>query len=190
VRGDEARAYLRGLLLSDLAVIDTETTGIGRRDEVIEVGVIDGGGRTLFESLIRPRSGFVPAAASAVHGLSMRDLRDAPSFADVAAELSAVLGPRRVIAWNAPFDQRLLAQSAEVWGVPAGWGAFECAMRAYARATTGGGRGVRLAQAAAATGVLSAAQSHRSVDDCQLTLRVLLRTASRLSLAAGSPPRG
>ena len=181
---------LRQLLLSDLAVIDTETTGVGRGDEVIEVGVIDGGGRTLFESLIRPRSGFVPPAASAVHGLTMRDLVGAPSFAEVADELAGALHGRRVIAWNAPFDQRLLAQSAALWGILPGWGAFECAMRAYARATSGGGRGVRLQHAAATMGVLAAAQSHRSVDDARLTLRVLMRTAARLSSVGASPPHG
>lgn len=171
-----ALAWVRALLLDDFVVLDTETTGLGYGDEVIELGVIAPDGGEVLATLVRPRSGRVPPGASRVHGLTMADLADAPTFEDVYPELLRVVAGRRVIAWNAPFDERMVRQSATAWGRRERLRGFECAMRAYALA-----RGLRhgrakLERAAAETGVLQgAAQSHRSVDDARLTLQVLMR---------------
>ena len=177
-RLQEARAWLRTLLLDDFVVLDTETTGLGYRDEVIEIGIVDATGAVVFESLVRPHAGRVPAGATRVHGLTMRDLEGAPTWAEVHdAVLDATRG-RRVVAWNAPFDERMVRQSATLWGRRERLGGFECAMRAYASA-----RGLRygrakLERAAAEMGVLpSGAQAHRSSDDALLTLQVLMRAA-------------
>lgn len=171
-----ARDWIRALLLDDFVVLDTETTGLGYADEVIEVGVIGPDGATLLESLVRPRSGRVPPGASRVHGLTMDDLEDAPTFDEVYGTLLEVAAGRRVIAWNAPFDERMVRQSATAWGRRERLRGFECAMRAYAHA-----RGLRhgrakLERAAAETGLLlGGAQSHRSADDARLALQVLMR---------------
>jgi DNA polymerase-3 subunit epsilon len=106
----------------------------------------------------------------------MDDLWDAPTFDQVYAALLDVTAGRRVIAWNAPFDERMVRQSATAWGRRERLRGFECAMRAYALA-----RGLRhgrakLERAAAETGVLGAGpQAHRSTDDARLTLQVLMR---------------
>ncbi len=175
-----ALAWLRELLLDDFVVIDTETTGLGYADEVIEVGVIGADGGVRFSSLVRPWSGRVPAGASRIHGLTMTDLADAPTFTDVYDELLAVTAGKRVVAWNAPFDERMVRQSAVTCGRRERLRGFECAMRAYALA-----RGLRhgrakLERAALETGVLGQrAQRHRSTDDALLTLQVLMRTVGR-----------
>jgi DNA polymerase III epsilon subunit-like protein len=85
-----------------------------------------------------------------------------------------------VIAWNAPFDERMVRQSAVGWGRRERLQGFECAMRAYAHA-----RGLRqgrakLERAAAESGLLGGrAQAHRSTDDALLTLQVLMRAVAR-----------
>jgi len=171
-----ALAWIRALLLDDFVVLDTETTGLGYGAEVIEIGVIGPDGHERLSSLVRPRSGSVPAAVTAVHGITMDDLVDAPSFAEVYDALLELARGRRVIAWNAPFDERMVRQSAVTWGRRERLTGFECAMRAYAFA-----RGLRqgrakLERAAHETGVLAGhRQSHRSADDARLALQVLMR---------------
>jgi DNA polymerase III subunit epsilon len=173
-----ARAWLRALLLDDFVVLDTETTGLGYRDEVIEIGLVGPDGASRFASLIRPRAGRIPPGATAVHGITMDDLEGAPTFAEAYDAVLDVARDRRVIAWNAPFDERMVRQSAVAWGRRERMQGFECAMQAYARV-----RGLRhgrakLERAAIETGLLTGLrQAHRSTDDALLTLQVLMRAA-------------
>jgi DNA polymerase III subunit epsilon len=173
-----ALAWLRALLLDDFVVLDTETTGLGYRDEVIEIGVVGPDGATRYASLIRPRAGRIPPGATAVHGITMDDLLDAPTFDEAYDAVLEVARGRRVVAWNAPFDERMVRQSAVGWGRRERLQGFECAMKAYAHV-----RGLRhgrakLERAAFETGLLTGMrQAHRSADDALLALQVLMRAA-------------
>lgn len=170
-----AEGFLTQLFDDDFVVLDTETTGLGRGDEIIELGVIAADGSTLLQTLVFPRSGSVPSAATRVHGLTVADLQGAPTWPEVLPELRGYLAGRRVLAWNAPFDERLARQTSRLWRVRHELPAFECAMRAYAlaRGVTSGRR--RLEAAAAEQGLLDSPQAHRSADDARLTLAVLRR---------------
>lgn len=176
--GAAARDWLEQLFATDFVVLDTETTGVRRRDEVIEVALIDRSGAVLLESRVWPRSGAVPADASRVHGLGIADLHGAPTWPKVLEPLRDLIEGRRVLAWNAPFDERLLLQSSRLWRVRHGLPAFECAMRAYALMRGNASGSVKLERAAAEQEVLTRAQSHRSADDARLTLAVLEQLAT------------
>ena len=93
----------------EFAVVDLETTGLGVRDRVVEIGVVisDARGTILreWESLVQPGCA-IPTTA--IHGISAADVRDAPRFAGVAAELAELLDQRVLVAHNAPFDLRFL----------------------------------------------------------------------------------
>lgn len=113
---------------------DTETTGIGTTAEIIQIGLLAPDGSTVLDTYVRPLNRKrIPPDATAINGITMKMLADAPSFPDLVPTLSSILGGKRVIAYNAEFERRLLRQTATRNGgrvPPLSW---ECAMLQYAR---------------------------------------------------------
>ena len=91
--------------------VDTETTGTGDYDEICEIAVVAPHGETIVDELVRP-SRPIPQAATEVHGISDKDIEDAPTLADLEPELEEILLENPVAIYNADFDCRLLRQSA------------------------------------------------------------------------------
>lgn len=173
-RPDDPQRWLAELFREGFVVLDTETTGLSTRDEIIEIAAVDSSGTVLLETKVWPHSGNVPSASTRVHGYTIEDLRGAPTWPDVLGALERAVEGRRVFAWNAPFDERMVAQSARRWRLHNAVTGFECAMRAYST-TRGLGGSMRLERAAQVEGVLVQRQSHTSLDDARLTLAVLQR---------------
>lgn len=99
------------------AALDTETTGLGPYDVVVEVALVGGDGSLLFESLVAPARP-VTAKATAVHGLSARHFVDAPSWPTLWPSLQRLLRRHTLVAWNAAFDFRLLRQTCDRHDLP------------------------------------------------------------------------
>jgi len=94
------------------AVVDVETTGTSvEADEIVSLAVLrldaDGGELDRFASLVRP-AGPIPAEATAVHGIDDASVRGAPTFAELAPELRALLEGAVFVAHNADFDLPLV----------------------------------------------------------------------------------
>lgn len=112
--------------------LDTETTGMQRFSEIIEISVVDEHGQTLFHSLVNPTTEIEPMA-SAVHGLTRRDVKDAPRYPDIHQVLMCYMHNRVVIAYNASFDIRLLKQTADCYELAFPNLHVGCLMYAYAK---------------------------------------------------------
>jgi DNA polymerase-3 subunit epsilon len=128
--------WARTLLADQLGwvVLDTETTGLGLTDEVIQVAVVAPGGSVLLDSLVRPaKRTEIPASASAIHHITIDQLKTAPTFERVAPKLSEIVHGKRIVAYNAEYDRRLLMQTALMSGGRAPHEQWECAMLAYSR---------------------------------------------------------
>lgn len=124
---------IAGLLdRDDVLILDTETTGMGAA-EVIEVSVIDTRGRVLVDTLVRPKTRQMNPYAQRVHGIGFPMLAGAPTWPEVLPELAAHLDRATVLAWNAPFDRKMLEQTSAVWGLEHPRILFVCAMRLYAK---------------------------------------------------------
>lgn len=126
--------WAQQMLNSNAVILDTETTGGAKTDQIIQLSIIDMAGKTLFDSLLKPTCAINPFAAK-VHNLTERHLRNAPSFTDVYEVVKSVLNERTVIAYNAPFDKRQLVQTATAFKLDAVWIErldWQCAMRAHA----------------------------------------------------------
>ena len=127
-----ARRWAVELLRTDgWLLLDTETTGTGPAAEVVQVAVLHPSGATLFEACAHPQSA-VPAAAAAIHGLTDDLLRAALPYNAVHRVLALLLAGRRVVAFNAAFDARVLSQTAARYGLEPPDANWDCAMLAYA----------------------------------------------------------
>jgi DNA polymerase-3 subunit epsilon len=179
---DEGRAWARGLVeAGDWVVIDTETTGLDKvRDVPIQVAVVAGDGTVLLDTLIAPREG-APHGAEHIHGISQAMLADAPAFGDVRGKLLDALKDKRVLAWNAVFDENMIRNAnGRRKERPASFRGWMCAMEAYAMYRRGYsfGRRVALAQACAEMGVEVAAAAHSAVGDCLRVVEIVKRMAA------------
>ncbi len=162
----------------DVLILDTETTGV-RGAEVIEVALIDTQGRTRLETLVRPKTQLMNPHAQRVHGLSLRDLRDQPTWPLVLPELVRVAGDATILTWNAPFDARMLEQTSASWGLPHPKLLFVCAMRLYARLHGRSSFGLHKAVVAEGLGdLLSQHASHRALGDVTFVLELLKHVAA------------
>ena len=100
-------------------VFDTETTGLDPKtgDRMVEIGCIELINRVpsgvTFHAYFNPQRD-MPAAAEAVHGLSMSFLSDKPLFAELADDLMEFLGDAPLVAHNAGFDFGFLNTELEM----------------------------------------------------------------------------
>ena len=174
LRARAAAAILSLLERDDVLVLDTETTGMGKTAEVVEVSVVNTRGDVLLDTLVKPKVPRMNRFAQRVHGISLGMLADAPSWPEVLPELSEIADRRTVLAWNAPFDAGMLAQNSLAWDLPHPKWLFVCAMRLYAR-----GRGIKIRGLHKCVvdenlqHLLETYQSHRALADVVFTLEVL-----------------
>lgn len=96
--------------MKDFAAIDFETAN-QIRSSVCSVGIVivrDGKIVDKFYSLIYPRPDFFTYWTTQVHGLTMQDVEDAPTFPDVWAQIAPKIEGLPLVAHNSPFDEGCL----------------------------------------------------------------------------------
>ena len=106
-------------------IFDTETTGLSPTDgdRIIEIGAVElidriPSGRH-FHHYIHPGDRDIHPDAQRVHGISIDDLKDKPSFADIADEFMTFFGEGTLIAHNASFDMGFVNAELAKIGRPA-----------------------------------------------------------------------
>jgi DNA polymerase-3 subunit epsilon len=115
-------------------ILDTETTGLGRNDEIIQIGIIDLDGDTLLNQNIRPqKKKSIPRDATNIHGLTMAELVNCPTFPELKDVMKQAIRRKDIITYNAEFDLRLYKQSYKVSGGFLPNGNWHCAMLRYAQ---------------------------------------------------------
>ncbi|MGB3299395.1 MAG: 3'-5' exonuclease [Phormidesmis sp.] len=99
----------------DYVVLDTETTGLGCRDQVIEIAVIDLSGKTLIDSLIKPSEPFeIAPDAARVHKIEPSMLEAAPTLTDLRSQIGKLVRNKTILAYNAVFDRSMIRQSLKL----------------------------------------------------------------------------
>lgn len=176
---DEAFMRLTSLFAApEVFILDTETTGL-KGAEVIEIAVVSMRGQVVLNTLIDPLVRSMNPYAQRIHGLSLEDLVGAPRWPAVYKRLTQSVGDAPILAWNASFDERMIAQTSAAWGLFSAPLNFHCAMHLYAR--TFDRRTFALQDAIETEGVGQLFQSHRALGDVQRTLAVLEHRLKQVS---------
>jgi len=129
---DQAQRWAQSWLRrEDWVLLDTETTGLGAEDEVIQIAVLGPGGEVLLNEHLCPQEE-IAAAAAALHGLTNEKLAAEPTYPAVHGRLQDLLFGKRTIVFNAGFDRRLLRQTALRYNVEPLATTWVCLMRKYA----------------------------------------------------------
>jgi DNA polymerase III epsilon subunit family exonuclease len=101
-----------------LVVVDTETATLQGAPHVLEIGavrVVDGEIQDSFERYLRPEVAIEPEA-TAIHGITEEDIRDADDPATVLGDFFDWAGEDWFAAHNAPFDAKVIAFEARRQG--------------------------------------------------------------------------
>jgi len=112
-------------------VIDTETTGLGVDDRIIEIAALAVDPDTMqvvdqFVTLLNPGRDTGPEN---VHGISDQMVAHAPAFADISDPLAGFLHGRVLVAHNLEFDRRFLASEFHNAGTDIDLGRGFCTWR-------------------------------------------------------------
>ena len=91
-------------------IFDSETTGLGSKDQIVELAAINFAGETLFNQRFHPSVAINPKA-QAVHGISIEQLANEPTFDKHAETWENATNGKMLIAYNIKFDARLLTQT-------------------------------------------------------------------------------
>jgi len=156
------------------AVVDVETNGLSdRRHRLLQIAVVtvdaDGTVADRWATFVRPRFGRV--GPTHIHGLTAGELRQAPTFADVAPALLERLDGALFTAHNAEFDWGFVSQSLRRAGYRPPDTARLCTMR-LSRALADEPTSHRLVDVCARHGI-TITRAHDARADAEATAAVL-----------------
>lgn len=176
----------RQILALKPLLLDTETTGIGSDALIIEIGIVDSQGQSVYSALVNPGIP-IPAESSAVNHITDDMVRDQPSWEERWREVEPILRNRAIGMYNAEFDTRMLRQSTQSAGMNFNINSDQtfCMMNLFS-AYWGEPKAIRSTELkshklefAGKECGLSLPNSHRAVDDAKLTAALLRHIASR-----------
>ncbi len=163
-------------LAEDPLFLDTETTGLGADDEIVEIAIIDADGAVLLDTLVRPLNPITPDT-TAVNGITNEMLAGAPAWAEIGPQVASLIGGRVVVAHSAEFDERMIVQTCVRHGVAQPVGVeWRCTKLGLADANNG--KPPRLARAAEIVGAeLPEGTAHRARHDAEIVRRIVVAAA-------------
>ena len=113
----QAIQIARQVIAQKPVFLDTETTGLEKSDEIIEISIIDDNGQVLLNSLVRP-SQPIPASATGIHGITNEEVQKSPTWPILWQTVRPLLLNKVIVAYNSDFDYRMLQQSLARYRLP------------------------------------------------------------------------
>jgi len=165
-----ANAYLE----ANPIFLDTETTGLGQRDEIVEISILEYDGTVLLDTLVKPGRK-IPYDASRIHGITDQIVQDAPAWFHVWPKVEEIIKGHVLGIYNAEFDLRMMKQSHQNLGMPWRFPQAQvfCIMKLYT-SYIGSRRWQSLGNAGRQSGI-NLPNTHRTLDDTLLAREVFLK---------------
>lgn len=160
--------------MEQFAVVDTETTGFGKTDRILEIGIVLVDGNEIveeWETLINPERDI---SNSNIHGITSDAVSLAPVFSEIVDEISTFLNNRIFVAHNISFDVRMLEQEFSRLGRLVDFGRGFCTLQATR---------MKLEAACLRYGVNNAS-AHRALTDARATALILSQISRNSSTLA------
>jgi len=109
--------FIRQKISEGPLYLDTETTGLDREAEIVEIAIVDTHGEIILQSFVKP-SRPIPADASAIHGITDAMVQGAPTWPILWQSLRGLLNGHPLGLYNADYDLRLMQQSMTIYRLP------------------------------------------------------------------------
>lgn len=169
------------LLDKEAVVIDTESCGGSKVDEVIGIGIVRlHDGEVLMNTLVQPSEDVkFNWYATQVHGITQKALKTAPRFPVVWEMLHTLLDGKNVLAFNHSSDKRMLEQTTSKYRLDFPSVSWYCVMKAYKQFTMRS-QNTGLSQACLELNVK--AGNHDAVEDALAAARVVHRIAQNYQI--------
>lgn len=153
-------------------MLDTETTGKGEDDEIIQLALLNLKGEVVYNQYFKPTKSAM--GAYHVHKISDEFLADKPRWTDCWAEIESILKDKVLLIQYAPFDTRLLNQTCSRYQLSSPYTFHYKDTVGYFRQTVKKGA---LKEVMAVLGIeYDETQLHNAVEDCLKTIEALNKT--------------
>ena len=150
----------RGWDKNKVYILDTETTGLRKNDEVLSLSIVNFNGVVVFDELIKPRNRKTWKAAQEIHGISYDAVKDKKQLVEYEEQLKPFFSKGcLIVGYNIEFDRKMLEQS----GVK-----FECDFFDVMKTFSQGKKWCKLAECAEHYGY-GKFSAHGSLEDTKAT---------------------
>lgn len=108
---NEAIAWAKNVMAnkSQYVILDTETTGLDKTAQPIEITITDLSKNPLLNTRIKPTVPIHPKATE-VHGISVEDLENEPLYSEYHRMVQNVTRGKKVLIFNEQYDTRIIQQ--------------------------------------------------------------------------------
>ena len=105
------------ILRNNTIIVDTETTGLDPNiDEILQIAIVDGNGKILFNEYIKPEHHTTWSDAEKIHKISPETVKKCKPLKKYKRKISRIFkNATQIIGYNLPFDLKFLEKKIDIY---------------------------------------------------------------------------